>query len=542
MRQITAVLAITYGLTLGPATVRAAIPEHDPRTLIVKFAPSVDGKALAAELENKSGVLPLHFPSLDSLGAQSIRPLFPIPPSGIKNLKLYDSLGMGQVFLLTLRDLCTADQTAPVVAGMPDIETVELNLINRCQEAAVIPNDPLYPLQWHYARIHLPEAWATTKGSASVIVGVLDSGIDFGHPDIDLASRVAINSMEFLGVTGYDDDFNGYVDDVAGYDFVNFDGIPQDDNNHGTHVSGTIAAASNNGVGVCGVDWHCLVFSCKVANASGVSTVSAIVAALYYATNMGCDAINLSLGGPGNATYGQALNYAYANGVPIFAAMGNENTSTPSFAAAWPTTMSVGATDTSDARWVWSAIAGSNYGSHIGVVAPGDKIASTMPRSYSAVFPYEYQTGTSMATPHVTGLAALMLSVRPTLSVDSLYIYIALGAEDRVGNPLEDTPGWDPYYGFGRINAYNSIRLALGQCVCKCPNDPYCDGFTDVLDVVAAVNVAFRGEPAITDYGCPRQRTDVEGDGFSDVIDIVRLVNVAFRNASRDANFTEPCP
>lgn len=104
------------------------------------------------------------------------------------------------------------------------------------------------------------------------------------------------------------------------------------------------------------------------------------------------------------------------------------------------------------------------------------------------------------------------------------------------------TGAWQPFASSLFIRLDVSHYVTPGQCYCECPNDPYCDGFTDVLDVVVAVNVAFRNEPAITDYGCPRQRTDVEGDGFSDVIDIVRLVNVAFRNASRDANFTEPCP
>jgi subtilisin family serine protease len=517
----------------------AAIPEHDPHTLIVKFAPSVDGKALAHELKNTKSAIPARLAPLTSVGVDSITPLFPIPPCGIRNQRAYDSLQMSQYYLLRLDDARNAADVLKDISHLSVMESVEVNSLHRGMESATTPNDPGYGWQWHYPRIRLPDAWSLTTGSAAVIVGVLDSGIDFFHPDF--SGRLAVNVAEYNGLPGVDDDSNLLVDDISGFDFYNWDGVPQDDHSHGTHVSGTIGAASNNGGGVAGVDWNCLILPCKVLNASNEGTTAILTNGIYYATNMGCWILNVSIGGGGGSALETALNYAYANAVAVVAAMGNENTTTPSYPAAWPTTLAVGATDVADWRWYWGPTAGSNFGSHIDVCAPGDSIYSANPTWHSEG-PYAFKTGTSMATPHVTGLAALILSVRPTLSVDSLYWYIEVGAQDLVGHPSEDTPGWDQYYGWGRINAYNSLRLALGQCVCECAYDPYCDGIrSDVLDVVQTVNVAFRGFSAVTDPGCRRQRSDVDASGATDVLDIVKVVNVAFRGFSVASQFVNPC-
>jgi subtilisin family serine protease len=448
---------------------------------------------------------------------------------------------MGQYFVVNLADTVDPADALKLLSPHDDFSLVDYNYISHSNSASLTPNDPLYaPYQWHYRKIDLPDAWDITTGNDGVMVGTVDSGIDRLHPD--LFGHIAVNSAEASGFVGFDDDGNGYIDDYYGWDFITNDGDPEDifTNGHGTHVAGTIGATTNNGIGVAGVNWNVSLLACRVFDAfGGGATDLRIANAIYFLVDNGCWAINMSLGGPVYQPLEDvALDYAYSWNVPVIVSMGNDNAASTNFPAIHPHVLAVGATDSLDRRWVWNASSGSDYGNHIGVVAPGNVIASTMP----FLIEYDTLTGTSMAAPHVTGLAALILSVRPTLSVDSLYWYIALGAEDQVGDPAEDIAGPDMYYGYGRINAYNSIRLALGQCVCECAYDPYCDGIrSDVLDVVQTVNVAFRGFSAVTDPGCPKQRSDVDASGATDVLDVVRVVNVAFRGFTVASQYVNPC-
>jgi len=200
------------------------------------------------------------------------------------------------------------------------------------------------------------------------------------------------------------------VDDAFGYDFVNQDNNPADDNGHGTHVAGIVAATRNNNQGIAGAA-NVRVMACKVLAADGNGADSGILAALEYAIDNGADIINMSLGGgPYSAAFDEVCSRAYARGILVVAATGNEYASQIGFPSSLDSVVAVGATDVND-----QVADFSNVGQGIELVAPGVQILSTFPGSS-----YDYMDGTSMATPHVAGLAALVLSANPQMDVQTL--------------------------------------------------------------------------------------------------------------------------
>ena len=298
----------------------------------------------------------------------------------------------------------------------PDVESVEPDCIVKLDQA---PNDPGFGQQWALANtgqtggsagadIDALGAWSVRTDAGGVTVGIIDTGMQLNHPD--LAANVWTNVDEVAG-NGIDDDLNGYVDDVHGWDFVNNDALPADDNGHGTHVAGTIGARGNNGVGVTGVAWTVKLMPLKAFDANGSGSVSAIIAALGYAVENGARVSNHSYGATDfvRAEY-DAFVAATTAGHVAFAAAGNNGVNSdeaPHYPAAFriANVVSVGATTETD------EIAGfSNFGIRtVQVTAPGTSILSTLPGSG-----YGYLDGTSMATPHVAGVAALVAARNPT--------------------------------------------------------------------------------------------------------------------------------
>lgn len=332
-----------------------------------------------------------------------------------------------------------------------------------------IPNDTYFSRQYglyndatfslspavNDADIDMDLGWDIEQGDQSIIVAVLDSGVKLDHPE--LSGRIWTNSNETLN--GIDDDNNGYIDDIGGWDFANIDNNPIDDHGHGTNVTGIVGANANNGIGYSGVDWNCKLMICKILDQNNSGSYSWWTDAIYYAVDNGAKVINMSVGGSGFSNSMQtAIDYAYDNGVTVVACMMNEDNNVTYYPAGYENTIAVGSTDANDERsspFFWSLTSGSNYGSHIDVVAPGNYIYGL---SYSSNTNYNsYWGGTSQATPLVTGLSSLLLAQDPNRSPDDIRTIIINTAEDQVGNISEDIFGYDNYYGHGRINAHQAL-------------------------------------------------------------------------------------
>ncbi len=329
------------------------------------------------------------------------------------------------------------------------------------RHALALPNDRFFGAEWGLhntgqtvggaagtedADIDAPEAWDVTVGSPSVLVAVADTGVDIAHPD--LAPNVWVNAAEIAG-NGVDDDGNGFADDVRGWDFVEGDGTPQDADGHGTHVAGTVAARGNDGAGVAGVSWNATVLPLRILGPNGEGTVSDAIRAYAYAARAGAQVVNLSLGG---ASGSRAERDAIAShgGVLFAAAAGNEgadNDAVPTYPCAYdvPNVVCVAASDRSD------DLAGfSNRGLRtVDLAAPGVAIASTYPGSQWALL-----DGTSMATPHVAGVAALLLATDPAATVADLRSALLDGADRKLGLARTTATG-------ARLNALGALR-ALG--------------------------------------------------------------------------------
>ena len=303
-------------------------------------------------------------------------------------------------------------------------EAIEPDYIerNNIYKICFIPKDPYWSLEWGMKKIEVDFAWNISVGSSSILVAVIDTGIDWNHPDL----------------------VDNYV--ALGYDWVNDDPDPMDDNGHGTHVAGIIAAIINNGIGVAGLA-QVKIMAEKALNANGYGTTDALANAIIHATNAGAKIIVMSWGDYADSILlYNAITYAYEKGVLLVAAAGNDATSEKMYPAAYNEVIAVSATDESDnlARF-------SNFGSWIELAAPGKNIFSTVWDD-----DYSYKSGTSMAAPFVAGVAALTWSVYPQLSRDDLRIYLHERADD-----LGD-PGFDIYYGYGRINARKAVGNITG--------------------------------------------------------------------------------
>jgi subtilisin family serine protease len=309
-------------------------------------------------------------------------------------------------------------ELAKKVSAQPDVEWAEPNYI---RQTSAVPNDTYYGQQWHLPAISAPAAWDTTKGAKHIIIAVVDSGVDYTHPD--LAPNIWTNVDEVPG-DGVDNDNNGFVDDVRGWDFEAGDADPQDELGHGTHVSGIAAARGNDGFGVAGVAWNARIMPVRAGNL-GLAD-SNIVAAIHYAVDNGADVINMSFGGYGTSSAIQeAIRYAADRDVVLVAAAGNESGAHIPLPAGYPEVISVAALDES------GVVAGySNFGSFVDVAAPGSNILSTLSGGWG------FASGTSMATPVVAGLAALAKSAHPEFTANAIRYQILSTATDlSVPNP-----------------------------------------------------------------------------------------------------------
>jgi len=357
----------------------------------------------------------------------------------------------------------------------PNIETVQLNYL---VHATVVPNDPYYSSSgswgqpyddlWGLKKIETEKSWSISTGSDQIVAAVIDTGVDYNHPDIQ--KNIWINKGEIPG-NSIDDDGNGYVDDYYGYDFSNYDSDPMDDMGHGTHVAGTIGAVGNNNLGVVGVNWNVKIMSVKFLSAEGVGWTADAIKAVIYATDNGAKVINNSWGG---LTFGSgaasAINYAHSNGVTVVSAAGNNSADArfiePGNIA---TSITVASTDRNDNFSDFS-----NFGPKIDVAAPGgdSTIKDDPNKTYANILSlrasstdmygdgvnivgseYYRARGTSMASPYVAGLAALILSRHPDWGPEEVRQVIRQSADKITGKEF------DQNIGYGRINAFKALNI-----------------------------------------------------------------------------------
>lgn len=387
------------------------------------------------------------------LGAQ-MEPIFWPPPTESAALARFEALGMDRMMLVK----ASVDQTVALAAyqASPDVESATPDGVGSGGgELTATPNDPGWAQQWHMAKVNALGAWDITTGHPEMVIAVIDSGIWRTHPD--LLDRLWHNSREIAG-NGLDDDGNGFIDDEWGWDFVNGDNDPNGDHWHGTHVAGIIGATANNGIGVAGLDRGARLMAVKVLDNKNQGYYSNWAQGIYYAVQNGARVLNLSLGGTdsNDADLRAAVDYAHGQGAVLAVAMMNSNDATRWVPAAYTNVIAVGATDSNDRRaspFDWGG--GSCYGNGIDVVAPGNVI-------YSAVLNNGYATasGTSMATPLVAGLTGLIWSIAPGLTNEQVRQVLHQTAIDGVGRAEEDTPGWDRYMGYGRIDAAQAVARA----------------------------------------------------------------------------------
>lgn len=301
----------------------------------------------------------------------------------------------------------------------PHISFVEYNGI---AEGAAEPNDERYPSQWHLPKISAPDGWDMCTGSDTTPIAIIDSGVDPTHPDL---------SDKLLG----------------GYNFLENNTDTHDVRGHGTAVAGTAAAISNNVAGVAGVAWGNPIMPLVVLNSDNYATYYNVARAITFAADNGIRVINISLGGSSSSsTMQNAINYAWNKGTLIFACAMNNATSTPYYPAACEHVVAVSATTSSDTRASFS-----NYGAWIDIAAPGASILTT-----NRGGGYSYWNGTSFASPIAAGLAGLIISANPDLTNTQVGEIIMQNADD-----LGD-PGFDQYYGYGRVNACASLAAAIG--------------------------------------------------------------------------------
>ncbi len=297
-------------------------------------------------------------------------------------------------------------------------------------QGGTTPNDIWFEDQWHFLPINAEAAWGTATGEG-VVVAIIDTGLHSSHEDAPLSI-------------------------LPGHDFVNDDSDPDDDHGHGSHVGGITSAATNNSIGVAGTCWDCKIMPLKALNSENWGYYSWWADAMVWATDNGARVINLSAGGmdPSTTLY-NGVKYAYDAGVIHVSITHNDDANFIRYPGAYGETITIGGTDELDQRadpFCYSPDSGSNYGDEIDVVAPGDWILSIAMGGG-----YDYMCGTSQAAPIVSGLVGIMQTIYPSVGREEARHLIHSGAEDLVGRPTEDTPGFDIYHGWGRVNMERTV-------------------------------------------------------------------------------------
>ncbi|CAN5868264.1 hypothetical protein BH11BAC7_BH11BAC7_13170 [soil metagenome] len=341
--------------------------------------------------------------------------------------------------------------------------------------SCLTPNDPSYGSQWHLATINAAGAWNYFSTGSTIKIAIVDNAIDRTH--VDLATNLWVNPGE-IASNGIDDDGNGYIDDINGYDVADNDNNPNPPNNsfdHGTHCAGISSARSNNNTGIASIGYSCKLVCVKATgNAASPSSVTDGYSGIVYAVAAGADVISMSWGGTGSSTTAQnIITWASQQGAVLVAAAGNNNVNTMFYPAGYVECIAVAATSSNDAKASFS-----NFGSWIDVSAPGNNIYSTLPGNT-----YGNLSGTSMACPLVAGLAGLMLSLNPLLTPTDVRNCILNNAT----NINAQNPSYIGQLGAGRIDA-NAAMSCVGATLSL---PPVANFVANVTTVTAGGSVNF---------------------------------------------------
>ncbi len=360
--------------------------------------------------------------------ALSVGPALPVPAEGFHGLE---------------RIFRTQEDPAKWLALLQADPRVEWAEIPPPRQTSVIPDDPDYDELWALPRVEAPAAWDQHQAQGDVLVAVVDTGCDTDHPD--LAANLYTNPAEAQGTPGVDDDGNGYVDDLHGWDVRDGDADvnPEGgDSSHGTHVCGTAACVTDNGAGVACIAWNPRLLPVRAGHAS---SITAGIEGIYYATVTGADVINCSWGGDSYSYYEQnVIQAALASGSLVVAAAGNNGSSQPHYPAAYDGVLSVASFSATDTK-----VSSSQYGCWVDLGAPGSSIWSTANNGS-----YTFKSGTSMATPQVSSLAALVKSAFPAFGPDAVREQVIFTCD----NVDAQNPIYAGLLGRGRINARRALQ------------------------------------------------------------------------------------
>lgn len=308
-------------------------------------------------------------------------------------------------------------------------------------QMAYNPNDPLFPNQWNLFKMQVPQAWDWTRGTPQVVIAVLDTGVDYTHPEI--APNLWVNSAE-ISSNGIDDDNNGFIDDYLGYDFAYNDSDPMDDHGHGTACAGIVAGLGDNAFQLAGVAYNCRIMCVKIGLSNGYSYDSMFAPAIIYAANMGAKVQSISyFSDELTPALRDAADYAWSRGALLIVAAGNYNEPFPLYPAGYDRAVGVAASTENDRKASFS-----NMGSWVDVAAPGVNIyATTMGGGYTNSF-----AGTSAAAPNAAGVAGLLWSWLPNARIETVREALEYSAEV-IPDPLVGE-----YVNYGRVNANRALQ------------------------------------------------------------------------------------
>lgn len=497
MKQALTLFYFTVGILLCGFAESAPLPPH----ILLELSDSAALQARTDESYLPETVLALQLPQAD------VRPVFGEP----RNEKLradWYAFGLQRFFRFTWsgeefnaeaigRELEKRAANDPAISGVT---------VSYPQEALDVPNDLTVYDMWGLNIMQCPQAWDVTHGDHAIIVTTIDTGCDIYHPD--LAANIYVNPGEDLNHNGVwdasdnnniDDDGNGFVDDLSGWDFVSHSApgtpaegeeyAPRDNrvypdvNGHGTHVMGSAAGVTNNSVGVASASWNVSAMPLRAGFAwlnqgylAGSGYSDDFAPAVQYAAEMGVRVVSISFGGSqADPTYEQAINFARANNVLIFGAAGNNNTSNRVYPGAYNAVIAVAATNRLDRKADFSS-----YGNWVDIAAPGVDIWSTLSSNIYHQEWYAAWAGTSMATPNAAAVASLVLSEYPDLTDDELW-NIMLRSTDNID---AQNPNYTGFIGSGRVNALSALRRAAGNTL---PSVEFAGNYMDHLSGTATL-------------------------------------------------------